>query len=262
MNSNRKSRSKLGTPATQLAFIAVILVFWEAAARSNPQPYLPQLSSVASSYVELYSPEALREIVLPSVFRVVVGFTLGVAGGAVLGLAMGFIRGLEPWVRPVLEFFRAIPAAAILPGALLLLGSTDTMRVSIIALGCTFPVLLAALDGARGVDALMIDTARISGLSRMQILRRVIAPAALPKIFAGTRTALGLALIMMVISELMASDNGLGHFILQAQRLFQAADVYAGVLLIGTIGFLFTALTLRLESRLLRWHSGWRQLPA
>jgi ABC-type nitrate/sulfonate/bicarbonate transport system permease component len=90
------------------------------------------------------------------------------------------------------------------------------------------------------------------------VLFKVVAPAALPQILAGVRIALGLALIMMVISEMMAADNGLGYYIQQSQRLFQSANVYAGVLIIGTLGFLFTATILAIEGRLLRWHRGWR----
>jgi ABC-type nitrate/sulfonate/bicarbonate transport system permease component len=95
-------------------------------------------------------------------------------------------------------------------------------------------------------------------LTPAQTVVRVIVPAALPQVFAGIRVALGVALIMMVISELLAANNGLGAFIQRNQRLFNTANVYAGVLVIGVLAWLFTAAMLELEKRVLRWHRGWR----
>ncbi len=132
------------------------------------------------------------------------------------------------------------------------------MRVFVIAFGSIFPVMLAAIDGARRVDPLLLDVARVNGLSVLERLYRVVLPAALPPIFAGVRIALSIALVMMVISELIAADDGLGFYILRNQRLFQTANVYAGVLTLGTIGLLLTLALLAVEKRLLGWHRGWR----
>jgi ABC-type nitrate/sulfonate/bicarbonate transport system permease component len=192
--------------------------------------------------------------------RLAVGFFIAVAVGCVLGLMLGYLRELDPWIRPVLEYLRFIPAVAILPAALLLFGPTDTMRVFVIAFGSVFPVLLAAIDGARRVEPLLLEVARVERLTIPERLFRVVLPAAMPSIFAGVRIALSIALVMMVISELIAADNGLGFYILRNQRLFQTANVYAGVLTIGTIGLVLTLALLALEKRVLAWHRGWRGL--
>jgi ABC-type nitrate/sulfonate/bicarbonate transport system permease component len=192
--------------------------------------------------------------------RLAIGFLIAVAAGCVAGLVLGYLRALDPWVRPVLEYLRFIPAVAILPAALLLFGPTDTMRIFVIAFGSVFPVLLAAIDGARRVDAVLLDVARVNGLPLMERLFRVVLPAALPLIFAGVRIALSIALVMMVISELIAADDGLGFYILRNQRLFQTANVYAGVLTIGTIGLALTLALLAIERSVLSWHRGWRGL--
>ncbi|HEY8474195.1 MAG TPA: ABC transporter permease [Natronosporangium sp.] len=254
-------RTRLWQLLWQVGFVVVLLAIWERAAKTADVPYLPPLGDIADGYVSLFHGELLTQELLPSLYRVATGFGIGVAVGISVGLLVGYLRAVEPWVRPVLEFNRAIPVAAVLPGALLLFGATDTMRVLVIAFGCTFPVLLAAIDGARRVDDLMLDSARIAGLSRPQTMVRVVFPAALPQILAGVRIALGIALIMMVISELIAADNGIGQYILRNQRLFRTADVYAGVLVIGTVGWVFTTAILQAEKRMLRWHRGWRSLP-
>lgn len=194
----------------------------------------------------------------PEFYRLAVGFSIAVVLGSFAGITIGSLRGLDPWVRPVLEYLRFIPAVAILPASLLLFGATDKMRIFVIAFGSIFPVLLAAIDGARRVEPMLIDVARVNRLLVAQRLFRVVLPAALPSVFAGTRIALSIALVMMVISELIAADDGLGFYILRNQRLFLTANVYAGVLTIGTIGLAFTLALLFFEKRVLAWHRGWR----
>jgi ABC-type nitrate/sulfonate/bicarbonate transport system permease component len=246
--------------AWQAATIVGLLIIWQWAALNHPAPHLPPLQAIAGAYFRLVQGDLLHLAVLPSLYRLAIGFFIAAALGAFAGLMIGFLRALDPWVRPVLEYVRFIPAVAILPAALLLLGPTDIMRIFIIAFGSVFPVLLAAIDGARRVDPVLLDVARVNGLSTAAQIVRVILPASLPAIFAGIRIALGLALIMMVISELIAADNGIGFYILRSQRLFQTSNVYAGVLVIGTIGFALTASLLAFEKRVLAWHRGWRGL--
>lgn len=246
------------TLAWQLGTIAALLVIWQWSAVSRPAPYLPPLQAIGQAYLQLLHGDLLAKAVAPSLYRFLVGFGIAVAAGTVIGLTLGYLRRLDPWIRPVLEYLRFIPTVAILPAALLLFGANDFMRIFVIAFGSIFPVILAAMDGARRVDPTLIDVARVNGLSLIERLTRVILPAALPSIFAGIRIALSIGLVMMVISELIAADDGLGFFILRSQRLFQTANVYAGVLLLGTIGLASTIALLALEKRLLGWHRGWR----
>ncbi len=240
-----------------LLFVALLLLLWEIAADYFKVRSLPPFSRVALAYWTIVTGSALGEHVLPSLGRALAGFAIGTVAGAAIGLAIGITRAAEPWVRPVLEFGRSLPAPVILPAALLLLGATPSMRIAIIALGCTFPVILNAIDGARRVDPLMIDTARAFGLDTMAVLRRVIFPAALPQMLAGARISVSIALIMMVISELIAASSGIGVLLFQSQRLFRVADTYAVVLLLGTLGWLLTLLFVRIERRAVGWQAGW-----
>jgi ABC-type nitrate/sulfonate/bicarbonate transport system permease component len=159
-------------------------------------------------------------------------------------------------VRPVLEFMRALPAPVILPMALLLLGANTGMKVAVIAFGSSWPVMLNSIDGARSVDPLLIDTGKVNRLGTFAILRRIVLPASLPQISAGMRTALGIALILMVFSEMIGSDSGLGFQILTSQRRFLVPETYGGVLLIGLIGWAFTVVFAFTERRVLAWHHG------
>ncbi|MGE0338863.1 MAG: ABC transporter permease [Xanthobacteraceae bacterium] len=258
MNANRRYIAPL---AWQAGTIALLLTVWQWAALTYPAPYLPALENIATGFLRLWHGDLLFSAIVPSMMRLAIGFVIAVVVGSVVGLTLGYLRNLDPWVRPVFEYLRFIPAVAILPAALLLFGPTDTMRIFVISFGSVFPVLLAATDGARRVEPLLLEVARVERLSIPERLFRVILPASLPSIFAGVRIALSIALVMMVISELIAADNGLGFYILRNQRLFQTANVYAGVLAIGTIGLALTLALLAVEKRVLAWHRGWRGLP-
>jgi len=244
--------------AAGAGLMLALAVAWEVAAASLQIRSLPPVENVARALWRILSGPDLGEHVLPSLARAVAGFLIGTHLGALAGLAIGVIRGVEPWLRPLLEFGRSLPAPAVLPAALLVLGPTPAMRVTLIAVGCAFPVILNAIDGARRVDPLMLDTARSFSLRPAEVLRRVILPAALPQILAGARTAVSIALIMMVISELIAATSGVGVLLFQSQRLFRAADTYAVVLLLGLIGWLLAQLFVRLERQAIGWQAGWR----
>jgi ABC-type nitrate/sulfonate/bicarbonate transport system permease component len=235
---------------------AALLALWQLAASSADALYLSTFGDAASALWDLVSHSTLTTDVLPSIARVAAGYAIGCAVGVLVGIPIGYLRGLEPWVRPVLEFLRAMPAPAILPIALLVLGANNGMKIAVIAFGSCWAVLLNAIDGARGVDALLIDTGRVNGLGRAGIMRHIVVPASMPQVFAGMRTALGIALIVMVFSEMVAATSGVGFYILTAQRRFSVPETYGGVLLIGIIGWAFTVAFSFAERRVLGWHYG------
>jgi ABC-type nitrate/sulfonate/bicarbonate transport system permease component len=151
-----------------------------------------------------------------------------------------------------------VPAPLLLPFVLVLLGIGNTSKVALIALGSLWPVLLNTIDGVRGVDPEVRDVARSFGIGRRIQLSRIILPAASPKIAAGLRIALSVALLLMVVSEMRGGTNGLGFQIRSAQRSFDTADAYAGVIVIGALGLVLNLIFVLMERRLMRWHRGAR----
>lgn len=242
--------------AVGAAFLAALAALWQSVGSSGSVAFLVPLSDALTAMWDLLSGDGLREDVLPSVLRTLVGFTIGGVLGMTIGVLLGYFRFLEPWVRPLLEFLRATPIPAIIPVAFLTFGATGATRIGVIALGSLWPVLLNAMDGTRGVDPRHVDAARTAHLGDWAILRRVILPAALPRIFTGLRIGLALSLIMMVVSEMIAADNGLGHFVLEAQRTYALGDMYGGILLLGLLGGLFTLAFAAVEGHALSWYAG------
>ena len=176
----------------------------------------------------------------------------------VVGIALGVLLGRRPTLRrmasPVIEFLRAIPAPALIPFAILVLGVDNDAKIFLIAVVCFFPVLLNAIDGVAGIEPTLLDTTTVYRIGAFDRLRYVILPAAAPQIFAGIRTSLSLSLILMVISEMVASSNGIGYFILQSQRTFAITEMWSGILLLGLLGYLFNVVFTLVERRVLAWH--------
>lgn len=231
-----------------------LLATYELYSRHADSVFFPGLAHLTQTFWRTWtSQNELREVLVPSLERMVVGFLLASLAGIVLGVLVGRIRWLEEMLDPFLQFLRSIPAPAVIPIAVLIIGINDRMQIVIIVFGSIWPILLNSIQGARTVPEERLDTAAVFGLGRWAVLRRVVLPSALPAIFAGLRVGLGIALIMMVVSELTASTNGIGYFILNAQRGVAIDDVYAGVGLIGLVGFALNKIFLAVERRVVGW---------
>ena len=237
--------------------LVVIAVIWVWSAGSGVY-YFPPLKDVLTTFKDTWLFDRFGSDVVPSLVRLFIGYLLAVAVGVGGGIALGLSPVLRRVSAPIVEFLRAIPAPALLPFALLVLGVGNDSKIFVIAFVCLWPILLNALDGVSGVDPTLVDTGRVYRISASDRLRRVVLPAAAPQIFAGMRTSLSLALILMVISEMVASSNGIGYFVLQSQRSFAIPEMWSGIILLGLLGYAFNAVFLLIERRVLAWHRGAR----
>jgi ABC-type nitrate/sulfonate/bicarbonate transport system permease component len=217
------------------------------------------MSSILSAWWELALSGELVSELMPSLWRMFAGYFIGVVLGIGLGMLMGYFRFFYNLLEPITEVLRPIPSPAYLPIAILFLGIDDQMKIFMIAFASVFPVLLNTYSGVRGVDPIQLQTARTFGLSGRKLLWQVVLPAAAPYIFTGMRVSLAVALIVMVISEMVAASNGVGYFILSAQRGFKIRDMFAGILTLAALGYLLNRLFVAIESRVLAWHYGYTQ---
>jgi ABC-type nitrate/sulfonate/bicarbonate transport system permease component len=239
--------------------VGLVALWWWISANSDSS-FFPPLSRVVDSLREDWLFEQFFSDLLPSLGRFSVGYALAGAVGIVAGTLIGLLPRLQQASRPVTEFVRSIPPPLMLPFTLVLIGTGNDAKVAVIVLGAVWPVLLNTIDGVRGVDPETLDMARSYGLSRWMRVSRVILPGASPKIMVGLRTALSVALILMIISEMVGATNGLGFQVLSAQRGFDSAGTYAGVIVIGVVGLVVNAGFLLVEARIMRWYRGARGL--
>jgi len=237
--------------------VLVIAVIWFWSSGSDVY-YFPPLNDVLTTFKDTWLFDRIGSDVVPSLVRLFIGYFIAVALGVGGGIALGLSPVLRRVTAPIVEFLRAVPAPALLPFALLVLGVGNDSKIFIIAFVCVWPILLNAVDGVSGVDPTLVDTGRVYRIPARDRLRRVVLPAAAPQIFAGMRTSLSLALILMVISEMVASSNGIGYFVLQSQRSFAIPEMWSGIILLGLLGYAFNAVFLLVERRALAWHRGAR----
>jgi len=246
--------------------IALVIV-WEYATRKAGSIFFPPptkiLHAAATLWLSgppqrLFLSDSVFQDVIPSLLRLLGGWVLAVLIGVPLGILIGRSRNLSDLVNPALQFLRAIPGPALIPIFIILLGTESTMRVTLIAFGSVWPILLNTIEGTRTVDPVQLDTVQAFRIPRHARLWRVVLPAALPKIFAGMRVSLALAVILMVVSELVASTSGIGYRIQNAQIMFLLTDMWCGIVLLALIGYVLNWLFLKFEKRVLGWHRGAR----
>jgi ABC-type nitrate/sulfonate/bicarbonate transport system permease component len=244
--------------AAEFTLPVVLLVVWGVLSAGSDTYYFPPLTDILRTFNDTWLFERFGSDVVPSLTRLALGYGIACLVAVVLGLALGLSPSLRRATDPIVQFLRAIPPPALLPFGILVLGVGTSMKVFIIAFVCLWPVLLNTIDGVAGVEPTLRETAEVYEISRRDRLLRIVLPAASPQIFAGMRTSLSLALILMVISEMVASTNGIGYFVLQSQRSFAIPEMWSGILLLGILGYVLNALFVVVERRVLRWHRGAR----
>ena len=193
---------------------------------------------------------------LGSLYRVIVGFAVGAGLALPLGLAMGASRIAYAWMNPLVQILRPIPPIAYIPLSILWFGLGNPPAIFLIALGAFFPVLMNTIAGVRQVDGIYLRAARNLGASGPTMFRRVILPAAVPYILTGMRIGIGTAFIVVIVSEMIAVNNGLGFRILEAREYFWSDKIIAGMITIGILGLGIDVGMNKLNNYLLRWHRG------
>lgn len=252
MTAVRRIAMTLGLPV-------ILLTAWWFASANSTDFFFPPLSEILTSLREEWFGPRLVNDVWPSLYRLTAGYALAAAVSIALGVLIGTSRTVRGATEPVFEFFRAIPPPVLVPIFMLLFGIDDGMKIIVIAFGCMWPILLNTVEGVRAVDEVLSDTGRVYGVSGRSRLRYLVLPSASPQIYAGLRQGLSVAIILMVISELFAASNGLGFAVVQAQRSFAIAETWAGMLMLGLLGFLLALLFRFVENRQLAWYHGLRR---
>ncbi len=191
-----------------------------------------------------------------SMYRVVVGFLIGAGLALPLGLMMGASPRVYAWLNPLAQVLRPIPPIAYIPLAILWFGLGNPPAIFLIAIGAFFPVLINTISGVRQVDSIYIRAARNLGASQSTLFLRVMLPAAVPYILSGVRIGIGTAFIVVIVSEMIAVNNGLGFRILEAREYFWSDKIIAGMITIGMLGLAIDTAVNKLNNYLLRWHRG------
>lgn len=238
-----------------LGFAVFLLLLWQVLSTTNvispiffPSP-VRTLNALWNQIAEgqLWGPLG------STVSRMAWGWLAASIAGIVLGAMIAGAPVARAMLEPILDFMRPLPASAIIPVAILAFGLSATMSTAVIAFGSIWPVLLASVQGFSAVNARLVEVSATLEMSRRDRFFKISLPSALPDILAGAKVGLAIALILAVVTEMQASLPGLGQNILMAQRSFKTPDLYAGVLMLGAIGFATSMGLQWLERKLLKW---------
>jgi len=245
----------LGSLLQRSAAILLVAALWELAPRLGlvEPAFLPPLSEVLTTGWELINNGQLMSHLAASLQRSLFGFGMAILFAVPMGLAIGSSRRVENFLFPLFEVMRNTPPLALLPVFILILGIGESSKNALVIYACSWPILLNTISGVRGVDPLLIKSARTMGVTRIDMLRKVVLPAALPTVFTGIRLAGATSLLALVAAEMVGATAGLGYLIQYAQYNFKIPHMYVGILAITVVGLVFARLLQWLERRFTSW---------
>jgi NitT/TauT family transport system permease protein len=243
--------------ALRLLPLIIVLAAWQAASASGvlPKSLMPSFAAVVLALEGLLYSGELASNTLASFARAGAGFGIAVAVGVSLGILMARVRVVQLAVEPILLLIYPVPKPALIPLFMIWLGIGNFSKIAVIALGCLLPIVVATFNGARSVDTVLLWSARARGTSERRLLWRVVLPASLPQIAAGVRTAIAIAIILLVSSEFISSDAGLGYLIFAYGGVGADDAMLAVVLYLAILGYLLDRLYLLGLRRAMSWHA-------
>ncbi|MET0669053.1 MAG: ABC transporter permease [Xanthobacteraceae bacterium] len=255
-----KGRSLSVTLAPWL-YTAALFVIWEAAVWIFKIPvfFLPPPTAVAYAIYE-YWPAIYRNSAI-TLWATMIGFALAVGFGLLLGLVIGWSRSIYAGLYPLMIGFNAIPKVAVVPILVLWFGIGFVPAVLTAFLISFFPIVVNVATGLATIEPELEDVLKALGASKLDIMRKVGIPRTLPYFFGSLKVAITLAFVGTVISESVASNNGIGNLMLQAQAQFQVPLIFAGLVALAVEGIVMYWLMAVLENRMTGWaqRSGFAQ---
>lgn len=210
-------------------------------------------SAVAIALYELFTKGSFLSDIRVSAYQFLFGYAMAVLGGVALGLTMGWFAGIRAALQPLVSALYSTPHVALIPLFVVWFGVGNTSKIAIIFVGAIFPVLLNTVAGVGTADKELLEMAGAFGASQHQLFRTVLLPAAVPFIMTGLRLALGVAIVLMVVGEMLAGTAGIGYMIQNAGETFQIANIFAGVVVVAVASTIMMALLRRLERRFDAW---------
>jgi len=239
----------------RFALLGTGLLSWEMVARSGlVSPILvPSLGRIARELGLLTSQAASLEEAWHSVYRALAGFALAAVVGVALGVLMGRSAVAAGVLDPLLSGTYPIPKIALFPIFVFVLGIGSLSKVALVFLECLYPIVVTTCAGSRSVNPVLVWSALNMGASRARVLWRVVVPATAPYIFAGLRTALPIAMIVVIITEMIGSADGLGYLVIYSLASFKTDRMLAVVVVIALLGLALDQLLVRVRDRLVVW---------
>jgi NitT/TauT family transport system permease protein len=246
-----KSRERLLYLISPLALIAI----WQLLLMLGigDRRFIPAPSDIAQRFVKLAASGELAWHVGVTLYRVCVGFIIGVVPAVAVGLLMAMFRPVRIFFDPLIAVLFPIPKIALMPLLLLAFGFGDASKIALVAIAVFFPVVVNTYVGAANIEKIYWDVAKNYGASQSVMLRRIVFFGALPTIFAGLRIVLAVSFIVLVASEFVATKSGIGYLIWNSWELLQVDVMFVGIVTIGVLGLISSVLFAEIERKAIPW---------
>ena len=233
----------------------LVLLMWEFFVRNGvlDKRFFPAPSAVLETAWEMVESGELWNDLRLSLLRVAAGFVIAAIPGILLGVAMG----LSPWIRaainPLVAAVYPIPKSAMLPLLLLVFGLGESSKIAMVTIGSFFLVLVNSMAGVMNIERVYFEVAKTFGAKKVDIIRTVAFPGALPLIMAGLRLGFGMGLIFVVLAEFVGSGGGIGYMIWRAWQVFAVERLYVGLLVVSVMGYVGSLMFEELERIVIPW---------
>lgn len=252
-----RRRGRLSTVALNVAGVCLFLLVWEVIPRLgfvvNPILFPPP-SKVLATAIPMVASGEIPYNILVSAARAASGFILAAILALVAGLLTARVKVLRDLFEPLLHGFRSLPVIALVPISVLWLGIGENAKIALVTMGAFFPIWIGTFIGVRDVHQVYLRSAACLGASRLQTLLLVVLPAALPLILAGMRQGIAISLIVLVAAELAGATSGVAYMMSMGHQLFRVDIMFAGLFLLGVMGFAADRLFVALSRRLFPWY--------
>lgn len=235
--------------------IVLLLLLWEVLANIVAKPlFLPSLSSVIGDLANLVLSGEVAEHIAMSMFRALAGFTLAAVVGAGLGLLTGWYKKWDAFWTPLISLSYPAPKVALLPLLIVWLGIGELSKIAVIFMAGVYLTLIRTHAGVKGIDRTLVWKAQAMGATNREILLKVVVPHTLPHIFTGLRLTMAVSWALLYISEMVAARSGLGFLTFMMGQLLETKTVFAALLIIAALGFLFDRVIWFIFRRVCIWY--------
>lgn len=245
---------RLGRLAAQVVAAVLILGLWQLlSGRVFPSFLVSSPSDVAEKLAGVLRTSEMWSDIWVTVEELLVGYAIGVAGGALVGWSLGISRFFGSVFEPIINAINGIPKIALAPVFLLWFGLGIWSKVAQASMVVFFVMFYNVYMGMRNVPEPLVNIVSVIGGSRMFIIRKVVFPSLATPIFAGLKAGVPFAMIGVIVGEFVAADRGLGYYVLQSTQQYDAAGLFAGIVIMVVMVLLGIGIVNFFQHRVLRW---------
>lgn len=236
--------------------LIVFLLVWQICSSLNvisPIFFPSPLEVIKELILGLFKGEIIKDI-LATLIRMAIGLSLAILIGVPIGLLMGYSKKIYDWLETTIDFLRSIPPPTLFPLFMLFFGIGNLSKIFPVVFACSFYILISTMYGVRNVKKKRIISAKIHNINKFDLFRKIIIPESLPYIFSGLRMAISLSLILVIVFEMFVGTKlGLGQRIIEAQIIYNIAEMYSAIIIAGIIGYLLNKSFVFCEKKIIHW---------